>query len=100
MLGVVRSEHLFLSQKSIVVLLGLWIESCIMVRIPALGASGRAHDSFIDASDAASAIGVGPCIVAFFRIGIAVADESHATRVFGRQNGIQREEPHAARSLV
>src|ERR1700733_2997221 len=101
MLGVQRPEHVVLAEEFVVVLLGLRIESRIVIGVPRVrrgpARSGRgAQDRFIDAAKRARACTKTPGIVTTLRIGIAPADETRPANFLGSKEWIQREQPVAS----
>src|SRR5271155_6071535 len=100
MLGVDRREHVLLAQEFVGVLFGLGIEARVVIRIPGVGrssaGSGRAHDRFVEAAQAARAGVETPDVVAFFWIGVPPSDETRSANFLRRQNGVETEQPVAA----
>src|ERR1700733_6226468 len=101
MLGVNRSEHIFLAQEFVDVLFGLGIEARIMIGIPCVGrsATGRgrgAHDRFVVAAEAAGAGVEAPDVVATFRISVPPSDETGSANFLRREQWVQAEQPVAA----
>src|SRR5580704_17905751 len=104
MYGVNCREHVSLAQEFIQILLGLGVETRIVIGIPRMGGSsarrGRgAHDRLVDAADAARAGAKAPDIVAALRISVTPSDESGTSNFLRRENRIETEQPVAAGSL-
>src|ERR1700723_1922405 len=88
-----RGEQLLLTQKFVIVLLGLRIEARVMIRVEGLRAYGGAQDRLVQAADAAAAGIPVPAVVATLRIGITEADNSRSARILGREHRVKREQP-------
>src|SRR5580700_6674280 len=103
MYGVDCREHVSLAQELIQVLLGLGVETRIVIGIPRMSGGsaggGRTHDGLVDAADAARAGIEAPDIVAALRISVTPSDESGTSNFLRRENRIEAEQPVAAGSL-
>ena len=99
MLGVGAGEHILLANHLVVVPLGLRVEARILIGIPRLRAGAGAHDRFVKPANSTRAGEPFPGIVATFWIGIAVANETEAAILRGRQQGKQAEQPKASGCL-
>src|SRR5215472_1963375 len=104
MQGMDSRQHVLLTQELVVVLLGLGIETRIVIGIPGVsgsttGRGRRAQDGLVDAADAAAASADSPAIVALARIGVAPPDEAGTTDFIRRKDRVQAKQPVAARGL-
>src|SRR6266851_7120389 len=88
MLRMDAREHLLLAEILVVVLLGLWIESGIVIGIVALRTGRRGENRLVQTADAAAARLPIPAIVAALRIGVTVADDSGSARILRRQHRV------------
>src|SRR5208337_1831195 len=99
MLGVNRREHLLLAQELVVVLLGLGIETRIVIGIPGLRASRARIYRLVQTAQTPRAGLPGPSVVAVSRIPITIAQQAGAASVLGREFGTEQEQPQAVGSL-
>src|SRR5713101_1618160 len=75
MLGVCDSEHLALTEKLVIVLLGLGVEARVMIGVPGLRAGRRAQQPFVEAANPARAGIPAPVVVGAVRLLIAITNQ-------------------------
>src|SRR5271154_3396442 len=95
MLRVCDAEHLALTEKAVVVLLGLGVEARVVIGIPGLCAGGRALQRFVEAANPALTGIPVPIVVAAIGLLIAKTDNSLAAFSLRRKYRIEAEEPQA-----
>src|SRR5271163_5143839 len=95
MLRVRDAEHLALTEKAVVVLLGLGVEARVMIGIPGLRAGGRALQRFVEAADPALTGIPVPIVVAAIGLLITKTNDPLTAFGLGRKYGIEAEEPQA-----
>src|SRR5262252_9870789 len=78
MLGMHHGEHLLVAEEAIVILLGLGVETGIVVRIPGGRTRRRAHHVLVEPPPAPGPVSPRPVVVATIRIRVAIADETVA----------------------
>src|SRR5215469_10817516 len=96
MLGMDHGEHLLIAQKAIVILLGLGVETGIVVRIPGGRTGGRAHDVLVKPAHPSGPVGPRPVVVATIRIGVAITYEPVAAFGGRRKYRVKAEQPEPA----
>src|SRR5579862_2486452 len=79
MFGVHAREHLFLTQEPVVVLLGLGVEACIVIRVVALRTGRGGENRFAQTTHAPGTRSPIPAIVTAIRIGVAITDQPGAS---------------------
>src|ERR1700722_5166177 len=95
MLGVSDTQHRAITEKLVIVFLGLRVEARVVIRVPGLRAGRSALQRLVQAANPARARIPAPIVVAAVGLLIAKSDESLAALGLRRKHRVKPEQPQA-----